>query len=294
MMNLWKNSKIKVRFNEPLKRHTTFRIGGPCRYFFQPKDTAQLKILLNGLKRDKIPFLILGAGSNLLVSDAGLRQAVIRLDSVYFRRIKFRDGFIEAGAGCLLVRLINFALNLGLGGTEFLTGIPGTVGGALLMNAGQRGEGIGSLVEDINVIDRSGNIKCLRRKDLKFGYRWSNLSRYIVLSARFKLFKVDAKASREKIKGYLHHRRICQDWSMPSAGCIFKNPQGDSAGRLIDLCGLKGFRVHDAAVSSKHANFILNLGNASSRDVLELLKLVQKKVRNKFKIDLKTEIKVWR
>ncbi len=292
-MSLWKNLKIKVRFNEPLKRHTTFRIGGPCRYFFQPKDTAQLKILLNALKRDKIPFLILGAGSNLLVSDAGLRHAVIRLDSFYFRSIKFRDGFVEAGAGCLLVRLINFALSLGLGGTEFLTGIPGTVGGALLMNAGQSGTGIGSLVEDIKVIDRSGNIKCLGRKDLKFGYRVSNLSRYIILSARLKLFKVDVKASREKIKGYLTRRRIGQDWSMPSAGCIFKNPQSDSAGRLIDLCGLKGFKVHDAAVSSKHANFIVNLGNATSRDVLELIKLVQRMVRKKFKVDLKTEIKFW-
>lgn len=289
----WKELKGKVRLREPLRRHTTLKIGGPVKFFIQPKDTDDLKLLLNLLKRHKIHFLIIGGGSNILSSDKGLDACVIQLNAPFFKRISLENGYLKAGAGAGLNRVILKALSEGLSGAEFLAGIPGTVGGALVMNAGIPGSSIGDLVKDVTVMGRQGNIKTLKRRDIKFSYRHSSLSDYIILSAHLKLNSKDKKEIRRNIKGYLNYRGIRQDLSRPSAGCIFRNPRGLSVGRLIDLCGLKGKRMGNAFISLRHANFILNKGKAKAKDVLGLMDLIKKKVKNKFNLKLEPEIKIW-
>jgi len=293
-MNWWKNLKGRVRQKELLKNHTTFKIGGPAKFLIEPEDIDDLKLLLNLLKRYKIPTLVLGAGSNILISDKGLDSVVLRLSSPYFKRIYFKNNSCEVGSGALLSQVVLSAKRRGLSGVEFLVGIPGTLGGALIMNAGLPDKNIGDLVEKVTVIEYNGNIRTLNKKDLKFGYRTSNLSKYIILSATIKMVKKNKQEIKDRIRRYLNYRRVMQDLSRPSAGCIFKNPPGYSAGKLIDLCGLKGVRFKDAYISPRHANFILNLGNAKAGDVLKLMELIRREVKNKFHITLEPEIKIWK
>jgi UDP-N-acetylmuramate dehydrogenase len=294
-MNWWKELKGRVRAREPLTTHTTFKIGGRCRYFIEPKGAGDLKLLLNLLKRYKIPFLVMGSGSNILAGDKKIESAVIHLGTAAFKKISFKKDLVEIGAGCLLSQLIICASNKGFGGHEFLAGIPGTIGGALMMNAGRakNKQAIADLVEKVIVMDYNGNIKALRKKDLRFGYRKSNLVKYIILSAQIKLVKSNKREIKNRIKEYLDYRRARQDYKMPSAGCVFKNPPQFSAGRLIDLCGLKGRRIGGACISTKHANFIINEDKAKAGDVLKLMQLVKKEVKNKFNITLEPEIKIW-
>ncbi len=295
-MNWWKSLKGKVKLSEFLNRHTTFKIGGPAEFFIEPRDIDNLKLLLNFVKRYKIPLFIIGAGSNVLIDDKGVNGVVLRLNSPYFRRIIFKNNRAQVGSGIMLNRVVCAALEHGLSKAEFLVGIPGTVGGALVMNAGiwQGNHSIKDLVDNVTVMDYIGNVKTLERKDIKFGYRESSLSKYIVLSACLNLVKKNKKEIRDKIAKYLACRRNTQDLSLPNAGCIFKNPDANSAGRLIDLCGLKGKRIGGALVSLKHANFILNCGNATARDVLRLMDIIKRKVKRKFRVDLEPEIKIWR
>jgi len=293
-MNWWKSLKGKVRLKEPLKAHATFKIGGPAKFFIEPKDTRELKLLLNLLKRYKIPSLVIGRGSNILISDKGVKAAVLRLNSPCFKKVGFQDTRLEAGSGVSLHRVIVLAQEHGLSGTEFLVGIPGTLGGALVMNAGTQGKSISDLVENVTVMDYNGNIKTLNKGVLKFEYRKSNLSKYIILSACLRLAKKNKQEIKNSLNKYINYRKLTQDLSCPSAGCIFKNPEGCSAGQLIDLCGLKGQRLGDARISLRHANFILNLKNASAGEVLKLMELIINKVKDKFNITLKPEIKIWR
>lgn len=294
-MNWLRLLKAKVKFKEPLKKHTTFKVGGACDYFIEPRDVDDLKLLIKSLKRDKIPFRVLGLGSNTLVCDKGVKGAVIHLSSPYFKKISVKNNFVNAGAGSHLNKLISLAAKKGLAGLEFLSCIPGTVGGALIMNAGRAGEfsGFGGLVESVTIIDCRGNIRILKKEDLKFGYRRSNLSKYIILFVRIKLKKKNKTKIRENISGYIRYRKNSQDLSRPSAGCIFKNPPADSAGRLIDLCGLKEKRIGDAVVSGKHANFIVNDGNAKALDILNLMDLIRKEVKKNFNLNLKPEVEIW-
>ncbi|MFA5411008.1 MAG: UDP-N-acetylmuramate dehydrogenase [Candidatus Omnitrophota bacterium] len=292
-MNWQKSLRGRVRFNQPLKKHTTFKVGGPARLFIEPRDCADLKLLLSMLKRYKITPLVIGRGSNILASDAGLNRAVIRLSSPFFNRLELKDSCIEAGAGNLLNRVVGFARKHGLSGPEFLAGIPGTVGGALAMNAGAWGKNISGLVQKVTIMDYRGNTRTLKKKDIRFVYRSSSLAKYIILSCRIKGLKKDKRAIEKTIRGYLNSRRMSQDLSGPSAGSVFKNPQGKSAGRLIDLCGLKGKKIGDACISRKHANFIINQGNAQAADILRLMGLIKKRVKDKFRINLQPEIKIW-
>lgn len=292
-MSWWKNLKGKVRLEEPLNRHATFKIGGPAGFFIEPYDIADLKLLITSAKKYKIPLLVIGRGSNILISDKGVKGIVLQLNSAFFRRIFIKRGCLEAGSGVLLRQLIKASQEHGLSGVEFLAGIPGTVGGALTMNAGSRGRNIGDLVQKVTVIDYSGNIKILSKKDIKFEYRKSSLAKYIILSACIKLIKKNKKEIEDTIKKYLEHRRNTQDTSLPNAGCIFKNPHQESAGRLIDLCGLKGKVIGGASVSWRHANFILNRKCALARDVIKLMGLIKNRVKHKFNIDLEPEIKIW-
>lgn len=301
-MNWRSGLKIKIRQGELLRDHTTFRIGGPAKYFIEPEGINDLKLLLNLSKEYKIQLLLLGAGSNILAGDAGIDALVVKLNSAYFKSIKFKDAFVEIGSAALLNHLVFQTQAYGLSGAEFLAGIPGTAGGALVMNAGiserikgrrPRAKGIGDIVEAVTVMDYDGNIRTLDRSEIKFEYRRSNLSKYIILSACLKLKSRNKRKIKDKINGYLERRRISHDLSYPSAGCVFKNPSGYSAGELIDLCGLKERRVGDACISGKHANFILNLRSAKAKDVFTLMGLMKKEVEDKFNITLEPEIKIW-
>jgi len=292
-MHWQRRLKSRIKIREPLKKHTTLRIGGPADLFIRPRDSADLKVLLPALKRDKIPLLVMGAGSNLLAADKGLKAAILKLDSSFFKEISCRDTCLELGSAVMLGEAVREAARRGLGGIEFLAGIPGTVGGALAMNAGAWGRNIGELIEKARVMDYKGNISWLKKERIKFGYRKSSLAKYIILGARLKLARKNKEVTREEIKKYLSLRRKTQGVCLPNAGCIFKNPPEESAGRLIDLCGLKGKRIGGACVSRRHANFILNCGRAKAADVLKLMHLIKRRVKAKFNIDLQPEIKVW-
>jgi len=283
----------KVRRNVPLKKYTTFKIGGAAKFFIEPRDTADLKSLISAARRYKIPILVMGLGSNILVSDREVKAIVLRLSSPFFRRLRFKKNYLEAASGAALKELILAARERSLGGLEFLTGIPGTVGGALAMNAGAWGESIADLVENARVMDYNAKIKNLDKKDIKFEYRKSSLAKYIILGVRLKLAKSNKAEINNNIRRFLQERRRRQDTSFPNAGCIFKNTPEAPAGRLIDLCGFKGKRFGGACVSARHANFILNLKNASADDVLKLMNSIKKTVKNKFKVALEPEIKIW-
>ncbi len=294
VMTWYRGLKGKIRFSVPLKGYTTFKIGGPAKYFIEPEDIDDLRFILGLIKKRKFPFLMIGCGSNILVSDTGLNYAVIKLSSAKFSKISVQGKFLEVGSGALLNRLVFFCREKGLSGIEFLVGIPGTLGGALLMNAGAWGMNISNIVDSVTVIDSKLKVKTLSKKKIDFGYRKSRLSKYIILSARLRFLKEDKRIIRNRIREVTKLRKQSQDLAYPSAGCIFKNPSADSSGRLIEECGLKGLRIGGASVSLKHANFILNLNRASSQDVLKLINFVQSKVKAKFNINLKPEIKIWK
>lgn len=291
-MFMLENIKGKVRYNERLKEHTSFKIGGVVKFFIQPKDLVDLKTALAGLKENNVRPYIIGNGSNILAFDRRLDLGVINLNSAYFKRIRKDGNKIIAAAGVSLKDLLSFSKNKSLSGLEFLAGIPGSLGGALIMNAGSYGQSIGNLVCRIKVIDYNNRIKILKRKDLHFKYRSSSFKDCVILEAHLKLSKARKKDIADKIKEHLVLRFKSQDYRYPSCGCFFKNPKGNSAGRLIDLCGLKGRQIGGAAISDRHANFIINVRHAKSDDVLKLMSLAIKKVRDRFNINLEPEVKI--
>lgn len=289
-----------LKTNEPLSRHTTFKIGGPAEYFVEPETESDLRQLLVSAKERKQRVLIIGRGSNLLADDRGIRAIVVKLSSACFGKAAFRGDRVISGAGCLISRMIQAAKLRSLSGLEFMSGIPGTLGGALVMNAGIHGKNIADLVEEVTVMDYNGNKKKLARDKIKFGYRSSHLTRYIVLGASLRLTGARKEKIAQDIESYLSVRKDKQEISLPSAGCVFRNPHAalpgpgqSGAGSLIDLCGLKGRGIGGAVVSKRHANFIVNTGNARSEDVMELIRLIKKEVRRKFGINLRPEIKIW-
>lgn len=293
-MSWWKGLKGRISFDEPLARHTAFKAGGPAKFFVEPKGRQELISVLRRLKKNKIPFLLLGNGSNVLINDKGINSAVLRLSPAYFGKISLRDNIVKAQAAAALAKIVEFSRMHSLSSAEFLAGIPGTVAGALVMNAGAHGREIGELVESVEVIDRFLKIRILKKADINFAYRESNLGKYVILSARLKLKKGKKNQISAVIKNYRQARMQSQDLSRPSLGCAFRNPPGHSAGRLIDLCGLKGKRWGGACISDKHANFILNLKDAAAEDYLKLMALAAQKVKNKFNIILEPEIKIWK
>lgn len=289
-MNWQKN--LKVKYSYPLKDRTTFKIGGPAEFFCAPKDLNMLRRLIVQAKKKKIPIFILGAGSNLLISDRGIKGIVVSLDSDYFKKIRLSGNLVEAGGGITIPFLIKFALKKSLSGIEFLSGIPGTLGGAIMMNAGCWGKDISGLLSEIKVMDYNGRVKRLKRGSIKFGYRKSALAKYIILGATLRLNKDNRKDIIRNIKNYLLKRRNTQGLTFYSAGCIFKNPKNNYAARLIELCGLKGKEIGSAVVSRKHANFILNKKDAKAVDVLSLMKLIRDKVKKEFGLSLRPEIRI--
>lgn len=278
----------------PLKELTAIRCPATAKFFFEPRDEEDLAFILRRLKPGKIQCLILGAGSNILAAGK-IKRAVIKLGAPAFKKIVFHKGGVYAGAGARLNRIVAQAAGRGLSGAEFLCGIPGTLGGALAMNAGAWGESIGDLVENVRVMDYNSKIKDLPGRKIKFAYRESGLGRYIILAARLKLRRGKRAAIRAGISAYLRRRAGAQDNTFPNCGCVFKNPAAQMpAGRLIDLCGLKGKRSGGAMISPKHANFILNYNHASAADVLRLMAFMKTAVKKRFGVALEPEVKIWR
>ena len=293
-MNWCKGLKARVLLNEPLSKHTSLRIGPEAALWVEPYDREALKSLIKKARAMRQDYLIIGFGSKLLINKKRIPLA-IHLGSADFKKCIVEGNEIIAGAGVASGSLLKAAYENGLGGLEFLNGIPASVAGMISLNAGvgwpKRIE-IGPFVEQVEVMDTLGRIKILDNKILKFGYRYSNLRPYIILSARFRLFKKRKKNIKIKMQRFLDYRKRSQDLGYPSAGCIFKNCNGLGSGRLIDLCGLKGKRVGGACISPRHANFIVNTGGATARDILTLMKMAQREVKKKFALDLEPEIEV--
>jgi UDP-N-acetylmuramate dehydrogenase len=285
--------KGDVLFQEPLSKHTTFRIGGPAEWMVFPQDSEDVQKAIDYANQHDLKIFVLGGGSNLLVADEGVRGVVFNL-SKGFNYARFDDTTVVVGAGYSLPRLITDAINRGLTGVECATGVPGTVGGAVRMNAGTRDAGIGDVITLLRLIREDGVLLSLKREDLKFQYRESNLPPgNVVLEVTLVLKKGDQKAIRADIHKRLVERKATQPLSYPNAGSIFKNPPGEYAGRLIEKVGLKGTRIGDAEISPLHANFIINKGAAMAADVTALVLLARQKVLEETGIRLELEVKLW-
>lgn len=269
-----------VRLHEPMKKHTTFRIGGPADYYLCPHSTEELQKILQICRENKLEFFILGNGSNLLVSDKGYRGVVIQLWK-NFSDIETEDNTITVKAGALLSKVAAEALEESLTGMEFASGIPGTMGGAVMMNAGAYGGEMKDIIREVTVLTREGELLTLSKEEMNFGYRTSVVKEkgYVVISAVLQLRKGDREEIR-KVMDELKERRVTkQPLDMPSAGSTFKRPEGYFAGKLIMDAGLRGFSVGGAQISEKHCGFVVNKGDATAADVLGLIGEVQKGYR---------------
>lgn len=282
--------KGKVSYETPLAPYTTWKIGGPAEILAFPQNEQEVKNALLWAQKESVKVTVLGGGSNVLVRDGGIRGLVLYL-ARGLKGIKTEDNQLAAGAGNSWASVINKAQVAGLGGLEFGTGIPGTLGGAIRGNAGAFGAAIGVLVESMLTIDFSGRKKLLHQKDLKFQYRSSNLpSDAIILEAQLKLQPDNPGAIEERGRNFLSHRNKRLPLGIPSAGSVFKNPPGQPAGKLIEEAGLKGKKVGAAMVSTKHGNFILNQGGAQAQDVLDLINFIQDKIYQYHRLVLETEV----
>jgi UDP-N-acetylmuramate dehydrogenase len=300
-MSLPKAFTHKVRSGVDLRRRTTLGVGGKALGWFEPRDARELADFLTS-RRGRTPIVVIGAGSNLLVKDGWIRKIFVRLSRPLFGKIDIKGERVTAGAGVSLAALSRTLADKGLTGHEFLAGIPGTLGGAVAMNAGARVDmddpgtyrDIKDILEKVDVMDKSGRRRTLTRRQVRFSYRSSSLASGIVLSAVLRLRRGSAEAVRKRIRHMMKERRARQDWTHPSAGSFFRNPasSAESAGRLIDRCGLKGFCVGGACVSRRHANFIINKGGATYADVRKLMDVVQKTVYHRTKILLQPEVKI--
>lgn len=286
---------VTMRFDEPLAKHTSFRIGGNCEVMVFPKGERELQELLQYFDTEKIPFRILGAGTNVLAPDDGLPGAVLCLKDGMDGCEQVDETRIRVVSGVTMTRAAMFAANLGLSGLEFAHGIPGSVGGGVYMNAGAYGGEICQICESVRVMDLSGNIREVSRENMNFSYRHSVLEETdeIVVSAVFCLLPGKKEEILEKMRLLQKKRSASQPLDLPSAGSAFKRPVSGYAAALIDQAGLKGFRVGNAAVSEKHAGFVVNLGGATAEDVRRLLTLVSNRVYEASSIRLEPEVRLW-
>ena len=285
-------AKDSILIDEPMSRHTTFRVGGPADFFVTPKAKEGLRDVVRICKEAGMPYYIIGNGSNLLVSDAGYRGVIVQIYKE-MNEVKVEGDLVKAQAGALLSGIAAKALGAELSGFEFASGIPGTIGGACVMNAGAYGGEMKDVLESVTVLTGEGKIIELGRNELELGYRTSVIAKkgYIVLGAVLKLERGDG----EKIKTYmdeLKEKRVTkQPLEYPSAGSTFKRPKGYFAGKLIEDAGLRGFQVGGAQVSEKHCGFVINRDHATAADIMELMRQVQIRVKENSGVDLEPEVK---
>lgn len=283
----------EVSEGERLARHTSYRIGGKAALFVTCHSYHALRRTIEVLAREGVPWVVIGKGSNLLVADSGYDGAVVALGREFSRFVLAEDGCtLTAGAGAMLARLVNEALTRGLSGLEFAVGIPGTVGGAVSMDAGTRTEWMGSRIRDVVTYKPGEGIRHYGHDDVFWGYRATSLPRdEIVLEATFELAPAPKADIRERMERSLARRRRSQPIGQASCGSVFRNPPDRSVGKLIEDCGLKGFCVGGAEVSPVHANFIVNKGTASAADVVSVIQHVHQKVKEAYGIELQPEVK---
>ena len=293
VMNEINNKTASLCFmNESLKKHTTYGIGGPADLMIFPKSKQDLIKVIEIINENKIQLTILGSGSNVLVSDNGIRGAVISLKNS-LKQIEVDENILYAECGTMLGKIVKHAVKNNLIGLENLNGVPGTLGGALIMNAGAWGGEISENLIHVEVINSKSEIQKIQKKDLNFSYRQSSFNKDdILLSAKFNLKKADKDIIKENFIEAQSGRKKSQPLNKRSAGSLFKNPKNNSAGKLLDEAGLKGFSIGDAKISEKHANFFINDGDASSRDMLMLIKKAHKEVKDKFNVNLSLEVKL--
>jgi UDP-N-acetylmuramate dehydrogenase len=297
---MFRNLRGEVREQEPLAVHTSFRIGGPADYLAFPADREDLIALLAQVRERGLRFVILGGGTNLLVRDGGFRGVVIslmRLAAVTTKR-EYRSlggsfAVVRAEAGASLPKVLRHTVEQELAGLEFAAGIPGTVGGAVCMNAGTAQGEMGDVIDTVTMLSPYGGLLIRHRDELGFGYRTANVPPgHVVLDAKIILRHGQREKIKASVKALMTVRKERQPWGLPNAGSVFKNPQDEAAGKLIETAGLKGRTVGKAQISEKHANFIVNLGGARATDVLKLMDIVQERVLAVHKVRLEPEIKI--
>ena len=282
-----------ILVDEPMKNHTSFKIGGPADILVTPTDENQLKEIIKYIKEENIPYFLMGNGSNLLVRDGGIRGIVVKIAQNY-NKFEISENIIKAQSGILLSTLAKHIAKNCYKGFEFASGIPGTLGGAIAMNAGAYGGEMKDVVHSVKVLNQQGEIIEISNEQMEFGYRTSvvNKEKLIVLEVKLSL----EKGKYEDIKNILDDltvkRTTKQPLNVPSAGSTFKRPEGYYAGKLIEDSGLKGVRLKGAQVSDKHSGFVINAGGATAQDIIELIEFIKKTVYDKFKVELNEEVKI--
>ena len=287
--------KENIYINEPMSKHTSFKIGGPAECFIKIKTIEQLKDILKYAQKGKIPLTIIGNGSNLLVSDDGIKGIVLKIEiEKICQDIKNGIILLTVGSGIKLGALAQKCLKEEVAGFEFASGIPGTIGGAIRMNAGAHGSEMKDIVKTVKYMTRDGEIHTITNEQAKFEYRKSLFAEkdYIILEAELQLKTGKTEEIKEKMTEYATYRKEKQPIEYPSAGSTFKRQEGVITAKLIDECGLKGFQIGGAKVSEKHAGFVINSDNATAKDVIDLIKYIKEKVNEKYGIKIKEEIRI--
>lgn len=283
---------IECRKDEPMKKHTTFRIGGPARFFYVPKNIEELKLIIQYCKNEKLKYMIIGNGSNMLFLDDGFDGAVICVGSS-MGNINVDNISIYAEAGALLSKVASSARDAGLTGMEFAAGIPGTIGGAIVMNAGAYGGEMKDIVSFVDILEADGNLRRYSNEEMQFGYRRSIVDAdKVVVGVGLKLACGNIDDINARMDELKTARVSKQPLEFPSAGSTFKRPEGYFAGKLIDDCGLRGYRVGGAMVSEKHCGFVINYDNATAKDVLKLIDDVKNKVYDEYNVLLEPEVRI--
>ena len=285
--------KDDIKLDEPMKKHISFRVGGPADILVKPRTEEQIAKVIKLLKDEEVPYLVIGNGSNLLIKDGGIRGVVIEISN-NFSDFTIEENMVNIQAGALLSFVGKAVLRAELKGFEFAAGIPGTLGGALAMNAGAYGGEMKDIVKSVRLVDTDGNIFDFTNEQMQFAYRRSILSNtdYIVLSAEIELEKGNYDDIKATMADFTQRRVTKQPLSLPSAGSTFKRPEGHFAAKLIDDCGLRGLTLRGAQVSEKHCGFVVNLGNATAKDLLDLMYVVKSTVKSKFGVTLEEEVKI--
>ncbi|WP_243289966.1 UDP-N-acetylmuramate dehydrogenase [Bacillus sp. FJAT-47783] len=284
----------KVLENEPLANHTTMKVGGPADVFVEPKNIEGLKKTMDIVKEHHVPWRVIGRGSNLLVLDEGLRGVVIKLGKG-IDHLEANGDYYTVGGGYSIITLSTILSRKGLSGLEFASGIPGSVGGAVYMNAGAHGSDMSKILVKAHVLFADGTMEWLTNEEMEFSYRTSILQNKrpgIVVEAMIKLTHGERDAIVAEMKKNKEYRRETQPWNYPCAGSIFRNPLPNYAGQLIEKAGLKGYQIGGAKVSEMHGNFIVNAGDAKARDVLDLIDYIKRIIKEKFQVEMETEVEI--
>lgn len=284
--------KGSIRYNEPMKKHTTMKVGGPCECMVEPSSIEEIQKIIEYSKKNNIKYYVIGNGSNLLVKDEGVNALIIKISNK-FSGVEVNGEHIKAYSGCSVPKLSQIAKENSLSGLEFACGIPGSVGGGIRMNAGAYGSEMVNVVEKVGFLDENGNLNEIDGKDANFTYRHSMFvenPEYVVVYAIYKLQKGNKEEISRVMEENMNSRKQKQPIEYPNFGSVFKRPEGYFVGKLVDDCGLKGYKIGGAQVSTKHSGFMINTGDATCKDVLDLIEYVKEKVYEKFNVKLQEEV----